>query len=134
MQRCICGLRHYLYRVTRSGMTIMRRVVRSSDVSLTKPGTKLHDCLLLVAGYHPNAVSTGDLARAAGIETKLVSARVSVLMARGLINRVQGGKGLLDGSTWRLSDEAVKLLRLDERPKELEDYEDEWTYDWRQGR
>lgn len=113
VQKCTCGLNKYLYQVTPHGVTIMKRTVRSSDVRLTEPGTKLHTCLLAVALSHPNPINTGSVARHTKLPTKIISARMITLMTRGLVDRVEGRKGKIGGSTWRLSSEATRLLRIE---------------------
>jgi len=114
VQRCLCGLTHYLFREMEDGTTVMRSGVRVPDVTLPSKGTKIYKCLLAVRNAHPATILTGGIADKAGLRGKETASLVVTLMGRGLLERVEARRGLLGGSVWRLTVIAKKLLKVKE--------------------
>ena len=119
VQRCLCGLTHYLFREVEDGITIMRSGVRVPDVTLPSKGTKIYKCLLAVRNAHPSTILTGGIAEQAGLRGKETASLVVTLMGRGLLERVEARRGLLGGSIWRLTVVAQRLLEVG---KGVDDY------------
>lgn len=119
VQRCLCGLTHYLFRELEDGTTIMRSGVRVPHVTLPSKGTKIYKCLLAVRNAHPRTILTGGIADAAGLRGKETASLVVTLMGRGLLERVEARRGLLGGSIWRLTVVAQDLLNV---KKGVDDY------------
>lgn len=111
IQRCLCGLLKYIVHVTEDGQTIMRAAVRPVQVTLPAKGTKIHRCLIAVLGRHPTEIHTGEVARDSGLHNKETSALLVALLARGLVQRIKERRGLVDGSTWKLTVRAESLLQ-----------------------
>jgi hypothetical protein len=120
IQRCLCGLTHYLFRELEDGITVMRSGVRVPDVTLPAEGTKIRKCLLAVRNAHPRTIRTGDIASGTGLRGKETASLVVTLMGRGLLERVAARRGLLGGSIWRLTVVAQTLLKVDN--KGVDDY------------
>lgn len=115
IQRCLCGLMHYLFRELEDGTTVMRSGVRVPDVTLPAKGTKIRKCLMAVRNAHPLNMYTGDIASKTGLRGKETASLVVTLMGRGLLERVTARRGLLGGSIWKLTVVAQKLLKVDNK-------------------
>lgn len=116
VQKCICGLHKYLLHISEEGgVTVMRRTVRNDEVLLPEAGTKTFKCLVAIADHYPTIMDTATIAGRAGLQNKETSALLSVLMTRGLVDRVEGRKKWKGGSTWKLSYSAERIMRIQER-------------------
>lgn len=113
IQRCLCGLTHYLFRELEDGITVMRSGVRVPDVTLPSDGTKIRKCLMAVRNAYPRNIRTGDIAERTGLKGKETASLVVTLMGRGLLERVSARRGLLGGSVWKLTVTAQTLLKVD---------------------
>lgn len=111
VQRCMCGL-HRPVEYTDSGMSITKVVVRKVDLVLPQKGTKYRRCLIAVADAYPGEINTAGVVRDSGLSAKETSAMLSVLLARGLLERTAVGRGgAPGGSKWRLTVGAKQLLQ-----------------------
>lgn len=114
IQRCLCGLTHYLFRELEDGTTILKSGVRQPDVTLPAKGTKIRKCLVAVRNAYPQHIRTGDIAQNTGLKGKETASLVVTLMGRGLLERVAARRGLLGGSIWKLTITAKRLLKVTE--------------------
>ncbi len=103
MVRCMCGWSKWILKQCKDGSTIRR-----GKVELPRSGSKLFTVLELVATNAP--VSTQQLAAATGDPTGIVGTQLSVLHAKGLVDRLKNGKGKAGGSQWGLSQIARDLI------------------------
>lgn len=111
VQRCLCGLHKPVIRQAEGTITIIQTAVRPCDVLLPARGTKTRRCLLAVAVPDPGEITTGEVATSSGLNNKETAALLVTLMARGLVERVQERRGLVGGSTWRLTVASRTLLK-----------------------
>lgn len=110
VQRCLCGV-HRIVRTTVEGLVIVHRP-RPKDVMLPKEGTKIQRCLKALHNYHPRHISTLQVALVTVLESADVSMHLTLLMQRGLIDRVEIKRGKAGGSTWQLTTRAMALLNI----------------------
>ncbi len=115
IQRCLCGLTHYLFREMEDGTTVLRSGVRVPDVTLPAKGTKIRKCLVAVRNAYPQHIRTGDIAANTGLKGKETASLVVTLMGRGLLERVAARRGLLGGSIWKLTVTAKRLLKITDK-------------------
>jgi hypothetical protein len=115
VQRCMCGLMRFVARKTENGYEVMHRTVRTEDVRLPVRTTKLYQTLLCVAESYPSAICTSDIAVHRGQNNKETASMMTLLMARGLVNRVERKRGISGGSLWAVSKETITLMKLQER-------------------
>jgi hypothetical protein len=110
VQRCLCGLHRYVAQ-RKDGQLVMHRV-HKTQVSLPKPDSKLHETLSVLAVYYPTRMSTAEIAKQTGHNTKDTTSELSVLDHKALVERVEERKGLPGGSIWTLTNNGARLLRL----------------------
>lgn len=98
VQRCLCGLTRPVIRQAEGTIQIIK-TTRVADIAMPATGTKYRRCLLAVG---PGvAITTTEIACAAGLNTKETAAMLVTLMARGLVERTEERRGLPGGSRWR---------------------------------
>lgn len=112
VQRCICGLRRYVWKKTASGGYITHTQKRT-EFRLPDKKTKLSVCLGFVALKYPATVSTKDLCGVSGENTSDVSSQLIVLMHKGLVERVEARPGMRGGSIWRVTRRALEALSME---------------------
>jgi hypothetical protein len=110
--RCRCGLMKFVAYRNSDGHLIMHQVVKKHEVQLPPRDTKLYRTLLGVAEKHPLSVCTGDVASSKELTNKETASLMVLLMARSLVFRVEGRKGLIGGSLWALTPETAQLMNL----------------------
>jgi len=108
--RCMCGMTKIV--CTKKGDAIIQYVVPRREVRLPPKGTKLMTCLGVTASWFPDEVTTAQLARATNHTTSDVASTMTVLMHKGLIERVKEGRGIAGGSSWKITKRAQGLLRM----------------------
>lgn len=107
---CLCGYFQVVYS-ERGGQSITH-VQTEAQTTLPKQGTKIATCLSAVISHHPTHVTTKDISDDVGHPTKDVASQLMVLMHKGLLDRVIESRGVAGGSTWKLTNRAVRLLNL----------------------
>lgn len=110
VQKCLCGKMVFLRKEVGGGVTVSQQAVRQDDVKLPTPGTKRHRCLMAVLNNHPHHIKTAEIGSYAKLQSKETASIVVVLMASGLLERVEERRGLPGGSIWKLSHATKKLL------------------------
>lgn len=111
--RCLCGYLEFVY--SEKGGGAILHVQTEAKMELPRQGTKLSKCLGLVAGQWPSNVKTVEVAELSGNNNGDTSTQLMVLMHKGLIEKVIDGKGISGGSTWRLTNRAIRHFNLSTR-------------------
>lgn len=102
-----CGYLAYVEKVTPDGMIICTKAKTPEEV-LPKPGTKLMRCLGLLAAYRE--LTTAEVAEKMKQTTSLTSSQLTVLQAKGLIEKKNQLKGVTGGSTWGVLSQVRQML------------------------
>lgn len=102
IQRCLCGLNHYVQRRI-DGVTIYTAATKASEVVLPQRGTKIYRCFATIGKRHPRIIMTADIAHETKLNNKETAALLTALQARGLIQRASERRGIVGGSEWRLT-------------------------------
>jgi hypothetical protein len=100
----------YLMYVTRNGNFVTHKPTTAPDEMLTRPGTKIHACLLTVMRYYPQNVCTAQIATECELARKETAALMIALMLRSIVDRVEDRKGIPGGSLWRLSPQSELMM------------------------
>lgn len=113
VQVCLCGLHRYVQR-EKDGLLISKCPTEQSNVALPNKNTKMYRCVISVLSYYPKNINTKEVALAADLTPKETSSFLVMLMTRGILERVEGRRGLAGGSVWKLTPAAVKLLKAND--------------------
>ena len=108
--KCICGYLRVVYEETANGI-IMHTVPRTKVV-LPEKGSNLSIYLGVIASRYPEDILTGTVAGQVKEKSSLTASKMMVLQHKGLIEKVESAKGKVGGSTWKLTNIAVTLLKL----------------------
>ena len=114
-QRCVCGLMIFILREEEGGREVYRKVVPTQQTRLPEVGTKLHTCFRAVAMAYPETIASSEVITNSGLKSKETGALLVALMARGLIDRIEGRRGLPGGSIWQLSSAAHQAMDIKSR-------------------
>jgi len=112
LHRCHCGLCKVVQTV--KGGMVVKHTQKESEVQLPRRGSKLSQCLGVVAAHYPRELKTSEIAELAGQSNSDVASKLMVLEYKGLVFRVEEGRGKSGGSTWALTKRAIKRLRIKE--------------------
>lgn len=115
VQRCICGMRRYVYRHLRSGSIEVHLITSPREPILARDGSRTSVCLGVLSDLYPSPASTLEIAKRCKFSVKDVSWMLTGLVIRGVADRTEARKGLAGGSRWVLSSYAAQRLRLQER-------------------
>lgn len=110
-QRCLCGLNKLVHTTLEAGISI-HHSDKPSQESLPRSGTKLHTCLQAVRATHPGKPTTRDVSQLTGENTSDTASQLTVLMHKGLVERVEERRGVAGGSTWQLTFMAKQILNI----------------------
>ena len=105
VQRCLCGLNKYLFRVSAEGEIEPiepRNIADSIKMPLENPNH--YKCLLAIYKTYPDPVQTAQVAAHCGFENKPTYGFIASLLSKGLVERVEERKGLPGGSSWTLTE------------------------------
>jgi len=111
--RCLCG--HLKVVSTTLGNICIEHIDVESEVKLPRRTTKLYQCLSALCGLEEG--TTQEIAEmvnfGAGVEQSLsdVASQLTVLRYKGLVRATTNRKGVPGGSTWVLTDAALKLIK-----------------------
>lgn len=97
---CVCGMRKPV--ATRYGGCLIVRKPIEYSATMPRSGTKLGRCLDCVA--NADSISTQHVSTSTGIDSRTVSAMLTLLAQRGLIRRIESRRGKPGGSLWETSD------------------------------
>lgn len=95
-------------------MVATHTAVPQSQVKLPNPSTKIYKCLLVVYAAYPGTILTQDVMTRAELNSKETAALMVLLMARGLVSRLEERRGLAGGSVWILTKTALNLIERKE--------------------
>jgi len=110
---CSCGFRRLSYSMDAKG-EIVPHPYKRHNAALPDASTKLYQCLLGVQELVE--INTSGVAQYVHMPSADVATRLATLEGRGLVYRTTTMRGIAGGSTWVLSDAAIRLLP--ELPKE----------------
>lgn len=106
----------FILQEMKDGKEVYRKVVPTTKTRLPETGTKLHTCFREVAVAYPKTIASSEVIRNSGLQPKETGALLVALLARGLIERVEGRRGLPGGSIWILSSAAYNAIDKNARP------------------
>jgi hypothetical protein len=110
--RCLCGL----YRVVASTLETItiEKVAPENEATLPRRGTKLWDCLTVLAGLAPartDEITVGvNAARSDEQSLSDIASQLTVLRYKRLVVALDSRKGHAGGSTWELTPRSRTLL------------------------
>jgi hypothetical protein len=104
--RCHCGLCLPVVEELDGGMTVTRNV--APQILLPARGSKLARCLRLLRDME--VATSGEIADRLSQTVVMTSTQLCTLESRGLATRLSRKKGAKGGSTWTLTETAVKAL------------------------
>jgi hypothetical protein len=97
--------------------TIQTATVESGiDVKLPKPKSNLHKTLMVVSILdEPSSAEATERMQDLGVYRNVsdVSSYLTILRSKGLVETVVVRRGMLGGSTWRLTAASLKLLNIE---------------------
>lgn len=109
---CACGYRKVVFTTLESGAEIQHNEPAEA-IKLPRPGSKLSstlDCLLSIEPANSREVRDTLFFRDIVYTVSDVSSYLMMLRSKGLVDVVTSRRGVQDGSTWKVSDAAKKLL------------------------
>jgi len=109
-QRCRCGLMKFIIKEV-DGVALLREVVPRSEMKIPEKGSKLHRCFVALAVVYPSTLNTRVVSTNSGLTPKETSALLVALLSRGIVERVEGRRGRVGGSIWKLSSTAQKMVK-----------------------
>lgn len=96
---CVCGMRKIV--ATRYGGCLILRKPLEYSATVPRSGTKLGRCLDCIKGAYPGMLSTQHISDVTDIDSRTVSAMLTLLAQRGLIIRTECRRGKSGGSLWQ---------------------------------
>ena len=108
--KCVCGINKLVYSDYPEGG--VKHVVPKREILMPPPGTKLSKCIGMMALNWPEMSTTQILADSLSVSTSEAASQLVVLLHKGIVEKVKEGRGVVGGSTWKLSNTAARSLRL----------------------
>ena len=115
--RCLCGYRQWVY--SEKNGIVRQRSQKFDPLQLPREGSQISIIFQCVVDNWPDAMNTTQILQQLGKEDntknfKATSNGLGILAHKKLVERVQNGNGKKGGSTWRVSEEARRYLKLKE--------------------
>lgn len=111
--RCLCGYHKVVY--TQLGTIQVMHSDSGVDVRLPKPKSNLHKTLMVVSILdEPYSSEVTERMQDLGVDRNVsdVSSYLTILRSKGLVETVVVRRGMVGGSTWRLTPASLRLLKL----------------------
>ena len=104
----ICGNYQVVERII--GNIVVTHTPKSTEIVLPKRGTKLSKTLGTLASSYP--AYTSEIASMTRQGVNETTSQLSALVSRGLVTKVEQGRGNKGGSSWALTKAGHKALKL----------------------
>lgn len=111
--KCICGFYKVMY--TELGSIQIEHKDSGIEVKLPKFGTNLYKTLMVVSILNePSSAEATERMQDLGVDRNVsdVSSYLTILRSKGLVETIVIRRGMVGGSTWRLTMASLKLLNL----------------------
>ncbi len=109
VHKCTCGYLKFV-EVTKEGIKVIKYDPPTIS-NLPRRGTKLSKCLGVLLTNPKEPLTTQEAADRLREPTNDTSSRMMALSHKGLVVKVIDGRGRVGGSTWKVTDEAVKACK-----------------------